>query len=79
LAEAIAFTRCGCTSTNRFTSGSTTSRNAGQKPHASTATSTSCPRNCRKYRRKASFSFVTGPACKIFPLASSAVMQQNLW
>jgi hypothetical protein len=49
------------------------SRNPGQNPNAS-ATYTSCPRNCRKYFRKASRSFVTGPACTILPLASSAVM-----
>ncbi len=72
-AEAIAFTRCGCTSTSRVTSGSTTSRNAGQKPHASTATCTSFPRNCRKYFRNASFSLLTGPPaqfCLLLPSPS---------
>jgi hypothetical protein len=74
LAEAIAFTRCGCTHTSRATSGSTISRNAGQNPQASTATCTVCPRNCRKYRRNANRSLFTGPDCIVLPLASNTVM-----
>src|SRR4030088_1021125 len=33
----------------------------GQNPHASTATCTACPRNCRKYRRNAKRSLFTAP------------------
>ena len=72
-ADAIAFTRCGCTSTNRFTSGSTTSRNPGQNPQASTPTCTSRPRYCRKYFRNAPFCSSPAPparSCLLHPAPS---------
>jgi hypothetical protein len=71
-ADAIAFTRCGCTITSRSASGPTARANAGQNPLASTTTCRG-PGTCRSQTRSASAWLTTRACLIVLPLASNAV------